>query len=127
MPQGSDPFDKLASIVADALREYGGELHDKVQENLSVPVEYVRGPRGGTIVIRSKPGEHPRRETGGLLSTIVDEVTAEGDQSRLMLSSDHPGAGHLQDTLDRPILSNLQDEQPLVAKLAEKITSSFQE
>lgn len=123
----ADPFEKLSQVVADGLREYGGELHDQVQQNLSVPVEYARGPRGGTIVIRSKPSEHPRRETGGLLETITDEVTAEGDQARLMLSSDHPGAGHLQDTLDRPIFSNLQDEAPLVEKLADKITSSFQE
>ena len=45
-------------------------LQAKVKRNISVPVTYSEGPRGGRIAHRSKPGEYPRRETGDLKRAI---------------------------------------------------------
>jgi hypothetical protein len=45
-----------------AFHEIGQQLRDELRKMVSVPVQYITGPRGGTIIVRSLPGEPPRRE-----------------------------------------------------------------
>jgi len=64
-------------------------LQAKVRKNLNVPVTYSKGPRGGEIVNRSKPGEYPRRETNTLRKAItVKTVRFSKLQSRGYVSID---------------------------------------
>ena len=58
------------ATMAQRVRTACVYLQSKVRQNISVPVTYSTGPRGGKIVNRSKPGEYPRRETGDLKKAI---------------------------------------------------------
>jgi hypothetical protein len=59
--------------VAGAMRLYGEEVATDLRESLSVPVQYV-----GSRIIRSKPGERPRKETGKYRGTVATDTTIEG-------------------------------------------------
>lgn len=49
-------------------------LKGKVIFNIGIPVERITGPKGGVKVIRSEPGEYPRKDTGLLVATMMHGV-----------------------------------------------------
>jgi hypothetical protein len=59
----------LTRSVADELRDLGPAVEADIVELVSVPVQYA-----GSEVIRSRPGEPPRRETGIYRDSIRHEV-----------------------------------------------------
>lgn len=70
-------FDELRDrIIVPVFEQAASDMVDEMREMISVPVEYIAGPRGGIIVIRSSPGEAPRRETGDLWASIQFMVIA---------------------------------------------------
>lgn len=91
-------IDKLATRLARAL---GGALEDvraDVQQRISVPVERV-----GNKVVRSKPGEPPRKDTGRLYTSAAVNVI---DATRTVVGSvsvDTPYARTLVRQKNRPI------------------------
>ncbi len=59
----------LAGKIEKALVRVGDHAVEVAKDKLKVPVEY----RGGRV-IRSEPGEPPRRETGALQEGIISRV-----------------------------------------------------
>lgn len=97
-----DLFDAIASDVAEAMDRVGQQIVDEIKNDLSVPVEYKKGPRGGTIIVRSKPGEHPRKETGKLQEGIEHRIERNGADVILTVGDDVFYAVPLEN-IDRPI------------------------
>jgi hypothetical protein len=64
---------RFREILTEGLQEFGQLLLQDIQGRISIPVEYVTGPRGGIDVIRSNPGESPRYEFGTLWNSITLE------------------------------------------------------
>lgn len=64
----------LLGELAEDFEAAGGEMVADIRQDISTPVQYVRGKRGGAIIIRSKPGEPPRYETGSLWRNVQMEV-----------------------------------------------------
>jgi hypothetical protein len=89
--------DVIADLKADIAEEYrvlAGEIERYVIDLISVPVAHGRG-----FVIRSAPGEPPRRDVGGLVASIHSEVIegADGpDTITLSVYSDSPVATFLE-------------------------------
>ena len=61
----------VSTTMAQRVRTACIYLEAKVKENISVPVTYSTGPKGGKIVHRSKPGEYPRMEKKILRGAIT--------------------------------------------------------
>lgn len=106
----SNPFDDILDDLLAADREVGDEMVARVQDRLSIDVEFVGGE-----VIRSKPGEHPRRETGNLYGSFTTRTVQEGDTFRTIVDTDVFYAVNLQELMDRPIVTGLMEEyEPLI-------------
>jgi hypothetical protein len=63
-------IDDLRERAGTAFDEFGREVLDALRESVSVPVQYA-----GSRVIRSAPGEPPRRETGDYRAGLGTELT----------------------------------------------------
>ncbi len=61
---------RIRERITQEFDSIGVEMVDDVRERISVPVEYV----GDGIVIRSDPGEPPRREFGHLWASTDHSV-----------------------------------------------------
>lgn len=94
-PQAS-PSSNPADAITDALTEdfrvamdaIGQHLEDRFRDLVSVPVEYE-----GKRVIRSKPGEPPRTETGKYHGSFRHVTSVDGDRVRTVAgTSDVRGA-----------------------------------
>lgn len=73
-------FDAIRSDVFDAMDVMGGQIADAWQEELAIDVEYGQNAYGQyEVVVRSLPGESPRRESGNLYESI-DTRTSSDDQ-----------------------------------------------
>lgn len=95
----------LAVAAGEALAAPMEDLADDVRKRIGVPVE-----RSGGRVIRSKPGEPPRRDTGRLQAS-VDAARIENDSHVVAsVSVDTPYARKLNDQMDRPIFGDLLDQ-----------------
>jgi HK97 gp10 family phage protein len=85
-------IDLAKSMIRSAARRgvvrLAQELVRDIRKALNLPVEYRRvsgkgrRKRGKTVIIRSKPGEYPRKETGNLRKSIdwwedPDAIAAE--------------------------------------------------
>jgi hypothetical protein len=55
-------------------------LKNNVIKNISTPVVRSKGPRGGVVVERSKPGQFPRADTTQLMKTIFSDYGTENGQ-----------------------------------------------
>jgi hypothetical protein len=55
-------------------------LKNNVIKNISTPVVRSKGPRGGIVVERSKPGQFPRADTTQLMKTIFSDYGTENGQ-----------------------------------------------
>lgn len=85
-----NPADLYARRLAANWRRLGEEIIRAKRADLSVPVQHTAGG-----VIRSKEGEHPRRETGNLRGAIESRVSREGDLVRMKFDCPVEYAGHL--------------------------------
>lgn len=101
-----DIFDEIAADLAEEMRSLGQDMVADAKRRLSVDVSISRGPRGGKVLIHSKRGESPRRETSGLQADIQSEVTSDGTTLSLSVSSSKIYAPILQNKLGRPVLSD---------------------
>jgi len=106
----------LEDAVEQSLDVLGGQYVGDVKESLDVSVEYQ-----GSEVIRSKPGENPRRETGELQDATRHEVEKLlFDEQELSIVNDCPHAAPLefgtQTVLPRPFFGpafeRLTDKMP---------------
>lgn len=105
-------FYEIADDIAAAWQREGQEIVEKIQDDLSVPVQITVGPRGGRKIIRSKRGEHPRRETGKLQSEVQSSVQRDGVNCNLIIESPTSYSEYLnpKDALDRPIIRGIGEE-----------------
>lgn len=90
--------DKLAARLARGLLPAMEDVRTEVQQRISVPVERV-----GKKVIRSKPGEPPRRDTGRLYTSAAAQVIDATRQVVGSVSVDTPYARRLVRQMNRPI------------------------
>ncbi len=104
-----DLFEEIAADVATAMAREGQVIQSAIKDDLSVPVEYETGPRGGVIVIRSKRGEHPRRETGNLQDRVKTDTTSEALKTTMAVYDDATYAEYLDPKLDRPIVTGIDE------------------
>lgn len=88
---------RLRQSMDDLVAEAGGDLRDSI----SIQVEVSRGPRGGRVLARSRPGEPPRRETGGYLESIHDAVEQDGDRITGRIYTDSEIGGYLEHGTDK--------------------------
>ena len=107
------PADELFdSILASLLREHdvvGGKIASDIKDRIGKPVGYKIGPRGGSTKIRSKRGEPPRKDTGRLQQSFVNESIADSDQVSSSVYTEVDYALWLEQDLDRPIIENELD------------------
>lgn len=87
-----DLFDEIAADIGKEFEAVGPLIVSDVKTLISINVEY--GP-GGAVIVRSKPGEPPRRETGLLQSSIGYGVQS-GEIVSLQIDSDCPYSGFLE-------------------------------
>jgi len=81
---------------------------DVIQDELSVPVEYL-----GKNVIRSRPGERPREETGRLREGIAANIEPGTDEVTFAVESAAPYSARLEKT------------RPFMAPALERMTQTF--
>jgi hypothetical protein len=100
-------FESINAKIAESAESLGGVIVENIQNKLSVPVE-----RHGSEVIRSKRGEHPRRDSGRLLEATTCEVRSDELSADLEISNPTPYGPFLDDPnkLDRPIVQGIVDE-----------------
>lgn len=94
----SDLFDRIGARVESVVKQKLDGMRDDVQKRISVDVE-----RRGGKVIRSQPGEPPRRDTRKLYASTTSEVIRAGDVVSGAVSVDTPYAQRLNNEMNRPI------------------------
>jgi hypothetical protein len=120
-------FDAIQSDCFVAMEQFGVALASEWQERLSVPVEYVTGPGGGVIVIRSAPGESPRRETENLYDSVQSATEADADVISTSVDSDVPYAVYLQDGTERVAARpHVPDPDEITDRLIDVIVDAIQ-
>jgi hypothetical protein len=82
----------------------------EIKDRIGTPVGFEIGPRGGTRIIRSKPSEPPRKETGNLQKSIAGETQIESDSIVLEISSDVKYAPFLDPNKQRIIFTDVAEE-----------------
>lgn len=103
-----NPFDVLAPQFEGIMREIGEEMVARVQDRCSIDVQ-----GSPPHMIRSKPGEHPRRETYRLYESFKSKTVM--DQNIVTtVDTDVPYAPRLQFNLARPIFDAGQGEPSLL-------------
>jgi hypothetical protein len=121
-------FEDVRADVFAACEQFGGEVVDVIREKISVDVEYIDGPRGGVRVIRSLPGEPPRRETGTLQDSYQSAVEADAGEVTLDVFSDCPYAGNLENgtarVLPRPHVADTADE--MTEQFLDRVVAAFE-
>jgi hypothetical protein len=90
----ADLFDEIRTDCFQAMERVGEAVRDEWQSRVSVPVEYVAGPRGGVVVVRSLPGEPPRKETGELHDSIQAATESDADVLTTTVDSEVPHAAY---------------------------------
>lgn len=106
------PKEKLVLMFDEAFKAVAPECVEIARDILSVPVQYVQGPLGGTIVIRSNSGESPRKEFGDLQNDTQSKVVVEEGVPTLSIFWTLDYAKYLDDGdgLNRPILAPLMEK-----------------
>jgi hypothetical protein len=96
-PGTTDFADAVRTDQFTALQQFGAQVVEGIQTDISVPVVYSIGPRGGLHVERSQPGEPPRREFSNLHDSFTPAVESDGGLILLDVSSSCPYALHLEE------------------------------
>lgn len=73
---------RMIAALAAGLREAGEDEESHIRKDIGIPVEYAGGR-----VIRSAPGDAPRRETGTLYRSIKSGVASDADEVLLRVSA----------------------------------------
>jgi hypothetical protein len=89
--EAAEVFDDIAAEMGPALSGVGAAMVETIQEFISIDVQRAKGR-----VIRSAPGEHPRRDTGRLFGSIAQDVEREGDLFTITVDTDTPYAPYLE-------------------------------
>lgn len=74
-----DSISELNSFQRRAIENIAKDMEAELKEVLNTPVENVDGK-----IIRSSPGEAPRRETGRLKASIGTQVNISGNEVQLI-------------------------------------------
>lgn len=86
----------LEARAQSAFSQVGAIVADDLRKTISKPVGFRIGKRGGSVPIRSRPGEPPRREFGNYIASI-DQTTAKGvDRVMTTIFTDNPIGGFLE-------------------------------
>ena len=117
-------FDDIATDIVTAWAQVGGEIQTEVKQDLSVPVEVRTGPRGGRIVIRSKLGEHPRRETGLLQGSVMGAVERHDLSISMFVFDPVFYAIFLDPGLDRPIIGGSSRFPSVADRFTDKVVDA---
>lgn len=103
-------WDTVDSNIEVGLHPLGEKIVETIKADLSVPVEYMTRPRGGIHIIRSKSGEHPRRETGKLQAGVDHFVFQSGSIVGLNVYDPVNYARYLDPGMNRPIVTGKDEE-----------------
>jgi hypothetical protein len=87
---------KLRRVKAKSWRIVAKEMTVMARAQIQRRVGIRRGPKGGVIKIRSKPGESPRRDSGNLHDGT--EVSYDGKKSQVVFKT--LGYGRILDSKD---------------------------
>jgi hypothetical protein len=82
-------LDEVRGGLERTVRVLTDETLDAVQNEISVPVGYSSGPRGGLLIIRSKPGEAPRREKSDYFNSWGSSFSLTGGDVTGRIFTDH--------------------------------------
>jgi hypothetical protein len=118
-PATDEIMRKIASPLSRELLNISDGIVEDVRKAISVPVQILNpltsrkrdnpfgkraGIKHGGNVIRSKPGEPPRRETGRLFTSITPTVKVDGDTFILKVESNTPYDARLEYKMNRPFM-----------------------
>ncbi len=106
-------FDRIEESVQREYEEVAWEMTADLMTSLSVQVEYIGG-----YVIRSKPGEAPRREFGDLIRSVDFATSRVNALVRLDVFSTSMISVYLNEGTDRiaprphwqPLIDNWRDQ-----------------
>jgi hypothetical protein len=91
-------FDRAAVAIEKRLLARAEIMRDEAKERIGVPVV-----RQGGKVIRSKPGEPPRRDKGKLQASASAQTINATSTVQASVSVSTPYAKRLNDQMNRPI------------------------
>jgi hypothetical protein len=101
-----NPFDDIERDLRPRMDDLGAKMEAQVRDWIGVPVG-----RSGGHIIRSQPGEHPRRETGRLRGSIDHATDSQNGIITVTIDSDVFYAPLLENGTSkmakRPILTGL--------------------
>ena len=84
--------------VTSGITVYIDRMVAELKATISIPVDYQTGPRGGQVIIRSSPGEPPRKDFGTLTDSIEISSPINGDTSvEIDLYTTYKVAAYLQE------------------------------
>jgi hypothetical protein len=118
-------FDTFGKFVEGAFQKIGGESEQQIIEMVSIPVG-----RAGNRIVRSKPHEAPRTETGKYRGSFANAVERNAGDVVLVLYSNDPKGVFLQIGTSRMIQRNHFDriinywEATFESRLAQHIQQS---
>ena len=98
MNENDDTVSQMKKEIAEAIKTsmdvFLGEEVERTKESISIPVGREKGQ-----IIRSKPGENPRKEEGDLYASVKKEVVEEGEIGIIVgtMFSDDPKSAWLND------------------------------
>lgn len=79
----------IAPILRAALEDIADRATANIREAISIPVEYAEGG----LIIRSSPGEPPRREDGALMAGIDFNIVDGEGLPELYITAERLGMG----------------------------------
>lgn len=74
----TNPADEITDALIDRARDGFDEIGADLAERLRKKIDVAVGRSGG-VVVRSLPGEPPRRDTGDYQATVRHETRTEGN------------------------------------------------
>ncbi len=117
----ANPFDEIVSDLMEPLEGVADAMVETVQEFISINVE-----RQGGRVIRSAPGEHPRKDTGRLYESIQYEIERDESIITITIDTDTPYAPFLEfgtsKMAERPIFEGIMERfEPILLDTAAQV------
>lgn len=103
-PLGESIARELIERFRPAMQKLAADMRQDLRQRVDVPVGRAPAKRKGGKgrIVRSKPGEPPRKETGAYQASIQSETNVNGTESiRATVFSDTPLAGWLEYGTDR--------------------------
>lgn len=102
--------------IANRVYRVGQHVFKKIQENISVWVEYQ-----GNKIKRSKPGEYPRQETSKLRRSVYVQLKRTKLGAEVRLGARAPYAIVLETSLNRSFIQRTwREEYPTIERMLKK-------